>query len=390
MNIDQLFREGLCPSKQVTAFNPDNWAIIEQRLEAQRRKRLAVRARTYSGIAALFLLILSLWLFRPGRQLETGMNTAEGIRRTTMPDKRPAGVEQPSIGRHTDGHPPFEMALIPHKKAQKAIDRYILPGLLPRTVKIQADTPELLSKVSALPALLEISDDLHAYRTQPSAIFSTVEARDPRPSLGVILSLAFAPSLNGVTQLGNAKAGSDVGIIMSFGLTKRWKASTGALISRKRYETDFSHYNLPDQIRFHYDPQRVYADCRILDIPLNFSYSLTATETSSLSIGGGLSSYLMLREDYRYTYARPNSVDPASVRFSNENRHWLSVANLNISYERKLSVRTGISIEPFIKIPVTGVGFAKIDLRSAGMAVHLNWNLKKIPFESGYHSAKIH
>jgi hypothetical protein len=82
----------------------------------------------------------------------------------------------------------------------------------------------------------------------------------------------------------------------------------------------------------------------------------------------------MLKEYYKFTYNRPNTRYPDDYALVNENQHWLSVLNFQANYERKLTPRLSLSMQPYIKIPITKIGFAQVKLESLGMAVNLSWS----------------
>ena len=86
----------------------------------------------------------------------------------------------------------------------------------------------------------------------------------------------------------------------------------------------------------------------------------------------------MLTEDYVYQYKGHGYQKPYSYEHfeRNKNRHYFKVANLSLGYERALSKRWALQVEPFVKVPVAGVGFGKIKLASTGMFMTLNYRLR--------------
>jgi hypothetical protein len=81
-----------------------------------------------------------------------------------------------------------------------------------------------------------------------------------------------------------------------------------------------------------------------------------------------------LREDYRFSYAENNNSNPLSYRVVNENKHWLSVLNFQANFEQRLNSRLRIGLQPYLKIPLSNIGFAGVKLQSLGMAANLSWN----------------
>ena len=186
----------------------------------------------------------------------------------------------------------------------------------------------------------------------------------------VVLSLLVAPSYNEVDNLASGKLGSDVGLMASFGLTKKWSLSTGAIYAKKLYDTSGDNYTL--YTTSNKQPGKVNADCRVLDIPVNINYQLFQAKNTVVSLGTGISSYIMLKENYSFIYSSQYQHD---VEVVNENQHWLSVFNVQANIERKLSSKISVSFQPYLKIPMKNIGYAKVRLQSFGLALSANWNL---------------
>jgi len=146
------------------------------------------------------------------------------------------------------------------------------------------------------------------------------------------------------------------------------------MYAKTPYSTDFSNYHTG--YNFYTKPQYVSADCRILDIPLDLSYRLFGNAKNQFSVGAGLSSYLMLKENYFYEYADPSTPGPKGYAVSNRNRHYFGVADLNVLYQHRLSSKFSLDLQPYVQLPLTNIGYGKVKLQSAGLAVGFSWNIK--------------
>lgn len=108
------------------------------------------------------------------------------------------------------------------------------------------------------------------------------------------LSILVAPDYNGVNNLNNASIGNDFGLLVTFEIARNWSFSTGGIYAKKLYETGFRNYNPTRNIWEEYYTKSVNADCRVLDIPLNISYTFLNRRNTMISVGSGISSYIML------------------------------------------------------------------------------------------------
>ncbi|HEY8931149.1 MAG TPA: hypothetical protein VIM55_18230 [Mucilaginibacter sp.] len=201
------------------------------------------------------------------------------------------------------------------------------------------------------------------------------------------LGFVAAPDINGVGSFAQSKVGTNVGMTFAVGVSRKLSFNTGVIYSVKPYFTNFSNYNTGSSYKFPTNPQQVTADCRMLDIPLNVNYQVFRQRQNRISIGTGLSSYIMMHESYKFTYANDaaagpygntTSAGPASYTVPNHGKYFFGVMNLNATYERQLNSKVGISVQPYLKVPLTNIGYSQVKLQTTGVAVGLNWNLNSL------------
>jgi hypothetical protein len=192
------------------------------------------------------------------------------------------------------------------------------------------------------------------------------------------LSLVLSPDLSMVRLSGLTKPGSNVGVILGYQLSRKLSITTGIIRSAKIYDARMEDYSPPPgQWTYYIKPVEIEASCTVLDIPLNVRYNFLMKEKYQLYASGGLSSYLMRSEYYRYIYNVDDTYLRKSWQVDNENKHYFKVYNISAGYERKLTGRLSAGAEPFLKIPGAGVGFGKIRLWSAGIFISANYRLGK-------------
>jgi len=188
------------------------------------------------------------------------------------------------------------------------------------------------------------------------------------------LTVLAASNVNGVGSFQQSQFGTDLGLTFSAGY-KRFTLTTGAIYAKTPYATDFSNYHIKYQ--FPVNPTTVNADCRVLDIPINLDYQVFGNFKNKFSVGTGLSSYLMLKEDYAYTYAiYPGGYAPDGVSLTNRNQHYFGVLNFDVLYQHRLNSKFSLDVQPYLKLPLTDIGYGHVQLQTAGVAVGLSWNIK--------------
>ncbi|MDH3651758.1 MAG: outer membrane beta-barrel protein [Saprospiraceae bacterium] len=199
-----------------------------------------------------------------------------------------------------------------------------------------------------------------------------VKASYSRWSIG----LGYAPDLSLVGFSELTSPGTNVGITIDYRLGTKWSIQTGATYAKKNYVAEGEDYS-PPQGFWYYGVVPEYADatCKVIDIPINIRYYIKHKKRHSFYASMGLSTYLMLREDYEYDYEQYDPKLPKDLQVRNENQHFLGIYNFSLGYQRSLSPNWSLEIEPFIKAPLSGIGFGDVNLWSTGTFFSIRYHL---------------
>jgi hypothetical protein len=181
--------------------------------------------------------------------------------------------------------------------------------------------------------------------------------------------ITIGPDVNIASSMKMGRIGLSTGIILRYHFNNRWSIQTGAIYTKKLYGAT------PDDYHFDYPVTytKIDADCNVLDVPLNLSYAFSEGSRDRWSAVAGASSYFMLNEKYDYYYANGTK---RSHEFKNQNQHYFSVLNLGVSWERQTAGRLRLALQPYVKVPLGGVGQGKVKLYSAGLALQVTMGNK--------------
>jgi hypothetical protein len=86
----------------------------------------------------------------------------------------------------------------------------------------------------------------------------------------------------------------------------------------------------------------------------------------------------MLHESYKFNYASTYETGPANYTVQGINKYLFGVLNLNATYERQINSNFGISLQPYLKLPLGNIGYSQVHLQSTGVAVGVTWNLNSL------------
>lgn len=191
------------------------------------------------------------------------------------------------------------------------------------------------------------------------------------------VSVTLAPDFTGTGRQGSTKMGAGVGLQFEYKILARLSVVSGAFYSKKNYLTDNSFSPYGKFWEYRPEPDHIDASCGVIDIPLNLRYYALIGTKHRLFLSGGMSSYFMQSEDYTLVYTDGQWED-YTYEVRNQNHHLFAVYNLSAGYERNISSRFALELEPFMKIPAQGVGIGSVKLNSMGAFVHLKYKISRL------------
>jgi hypothetical protein len=77
----------------------------------------------------------------------------------------------------------------------------------------------------------------------------------------------------------------------------------------------------------------------------------------------------MKKEDYEYTYERQTSSYGYYKTYRNATTNLVSVAYLSMGVQQKIGNTISLRVEPYLKMPLKGLGIGSLPITSAGLNV---------------------
>ena len=397
--LDDLFKRKLEDPVSPASYNEGDWDAMEQLLDGNKTRRGFIFWLPIISSAAAVLLFLAWWNFRPKT------NQQPVILQAANHHQKPNRNSSTGVKTDTDEGPNLQQQSQPAVPTQSA---YAATANINRGSKMTYSIPNVNHDNAATPAIENGEKDITAngrdgqllsanfiaafkpeqvtaepvsavnlQKNYPAASVNTTHVTKNRAQSAYrpvyALSVLAAPDINGVGSFQQSKVGTNVGLLFTAGVSKKFSVSTGVLYSDKPYLTAFENYHTPYQ--FQVNPVNVAENCKMLDIPLNIGYQVYNKHQNKLIIGTGLSSYLMLQESYKFNYADPYATGPTNFTVPHSNGYYFGVLNLNATYERQVTSKVGITLQPYLKLPLTNVGYSQVRLQTTGVAIGLSWNL---------------
>lgn len=430
-DIDQLFKNGL--SDPEIPFNELDWEKMERKLDGAGEKKRLIPIWLYraTGIAAVLAVVLFWMLSAPvnidkkgGEELSSvepvKPGTKEGKPEMNKPDLKinPADQKINSADSPIDQikdqqfYPQFQAAGNVSDRANGiGLTADLKPPVLPFSSPItsnegiksdvnlirprinlqvssalaqagkdvpdsstaaERDRIELEKKANALAQSKDPLEKITATEIARSVQKNMGTSLSPRNSL--ILSAMAAPDISSAKQRKSSKLSSNLGMLATYAFSPKFSVTSGAIYAKKYYNSAGTAPQ--DNPYAAAQDWEVDADCNVLDIPLNVNYKLLNKKRISVSVNTGLSSYFMLKEKYEFiTGAAGAGQQVSTLEVQNQNKHLFGIANVSISFDHQINDAFSVGVQPFAKLPLTGIGNGNVDLKSIGVSFSLNIGL---------------
>lgn len=204
----------------------------------------------------------------------------------------------------------------------------------------------------------------------------TFASTAPKPGFAVGVGAGFA---SGKTKTGSLAAPRfRFGGRLDYRLNNHFSFGTGAFLTKVDYQSDGKEYKVEENFWL-YDivPDKVAADCDILEIPLSVTWHPHGSSQSGFYLGAGLTSYFMLTEKFAFEYDVPDNDLIKGWREDNTNQHLMGVGQISFGFQRKASQRTALQLESFLQLPLTGIGHGGVNLMTVGASVNYTFDFRK-------------
>jgi len=395
-HTDNFFKQGLSSPPEVNPSDK-NWGEMERRLKLESKRRPMAWIYPVSGIAAALLVVFSLWLLteKTGTESErlegakeSGKKAGKNIveiesQLSRISSNKEGKFTSPKIGTTQLSKSRSSAYRTFKSNPQSLSSQSFTYSRLPITVLKSARYLNIHTSVSNKFASQRNIGKSNVPVNVINAGFDKTPDSDSQSNTHTgkwVLSLALSPDVNSVKGIDKGDFGRSVGMGVSYKVGKFLSLGTGIYYSKKLYSADKTSYKVQEKpfATWTSYSKKIDADCRVIDIPLNVSLQMTNKTENKLYVTAGLSSYIMLSEKYEFIYNRPSPAFPTGRReytIRNQNKHILSVVNLGLALEKPLSNQVSLVIEPYAKLPLSGIGQGETNLKSFGVGIKLNYSL---------------
>lgn len=187
---------------------------------------------------------------------------------------------------------------------------------------------------------------------------------------GLYAGVVAGPLLDEVKNQGLKKTGFSVGVVAGYRFNDHWSVESGLLFAKKPYFSTgkyFSMDKMGSSMPQGMEILSIEGKNVMLEIPVKLKYDFLQRSNHHFFSTAGLSSFINTNEKNNYLVAM-NGVQQSMISsYKNRSRSAAATLDFSAGYEFKIGKSGHIRIEPYIQIPLKGMGVGSMPMKSSGI-----------------------
>lgn len=250
-----------------------------------------------------------------------------------------------------------------NKAAQNTIDNEPLgvpeskPGNLSKQVEAKKEEATLTP--------LKSTDSVHnRVPSLTNKIGGTIEKS------GFYFGIVAGPQLNQVKGQGFTKTGFSTGLLAGFSLNKQLSVETGVLYSKKHYYSNGKYFDMNkagNSMPANMELISLTGCSNIFELPVKLKYDFGRRNRSNWFFTTGISSYLLTKENNEYIALVNGAQQNQNGNYMKKRGYFSGAVNVSFGYEVRTWQQTSIRIEPYMEIPIKGIGIGNLQVMTTGL-----------------------
>jgi hypothetical protein len=194
-------------------------------------------------------------------------------------------------------------------------------------------------------------------------------------------ALKIAPDFTSSVLGKYSSPGEAIGVMINFRILDRLAINSGLLRSSKKYVGKGSDYSPPPGYWAKKTngiiPEEINGSCLVYELPVIVTYDFVQKQKTRVFVGAGVSSYIMSSQLYKYEFAQDNPGAATGWSTSVSEKYPFNIGHLSLGYERQIFPKLSLGLEPYLKVPFSGMGWSDVDLYSTGIFINVRYRLLK-------------
>lgn len=160
---------------------------------------------------------------------------------------------------------------------------------------------------------------------------------------------------------------------LGYRFNNRLSIQTGFYASAKKYVAGPNDYHVkPGTYLSTVKIIKVDANCLVYEVPVTLQYNWLIKPKANYYAAAGISSYIMKKEKYNYTFERYNTQYTYPYDYT-KNSHLFASLQLSLGIEKKLANKLYLQLAPTVSLPLKGVGEGSVKIFTTSLHVGLKY-----------------
>lgn len=179
---------------------------------------------------------------------------------------------------------------------------------------------------------------------------------------------------NQVKNQDMTKAGLNGGIILGLQINKKLSVETGVQLSQKKYYSEGKYFKpktgaMPANMII----TSLEGTSTLIEIPVSVKYNFSKKK-NTLYGKAGVSSYIMTKESNKYQAVVSGQQQEINSTYKTNHSYLASDVRISAGYQHTVGKKLNIHVEPYIQIPLKGIGIGTMPVTSTGLQLVLTRN----------------
>ncbi|MGZ5283969.1 MAG: outer membrane beta-barrel protein, partial [Bacteroidia bacterium] len=138
-------------------------------------------------------------------------------------------------------------------------------------------------------------------------------------------------------------------------------------ISQKKYYSDGKYFkpkagSMPANMLI----ESLNSTSTIIEIPVSLKYNFSKKKNTMYS-KAGVSSYILTKESNKYQAVVNGQQQEINTTYSNTHSYFASDLRISAGYQHAVGKKLNIRVEPYIQIPLKGIGVGNMPVTTTGL-----------------------
>ncbi len=196
---------------------------------------------------------------------------------------------------------------------------------------------------------------------------------------GFYFGIVTGPQLNQVRSQGFNKPSLSSGVIVGYEFNKRVSIETGLFFTKKHYLSEGKYFDMEKAKSSMPSGMKVLSlkgNSAVFEIPVKLKFDFLRKTNSSFFATAGISSYLLSKESNDYLALINGTQQRMIGNYQNATKYFAGSINFSAGYNQKIGKQLSIRMEPYIQMPIQGLGVGAMPVSSAGLHIGIIWDRK--------------